>query len=145
MASVTCAGEGGLDPVDAEHDVVGLDAGRGRRPALGDRRELDAVTLLRAPGERVDAEQERDGDQEVHHRAGADDQHPPAVGLLAVGAGLVGGFHLVDVAHADDPDERAERSARTPYSTSPRLKLHSLGPKPMKNWVTFMPAHLAVM
>ena len=35
-------------------------------------------------------------------------------------------------------------SARTPYSVSPRRKLHRRGPNPMKNWVAFMPVHLAV-
>ena len=35
-------------------------------------------------------------------------------------------------------------SRRTPYSVSPRWKLHRRGPKPMKNWVTFMPVDRAV-
>jgi hypothetical protein len=34
--------------------------------------------------------------------------------------------------------------ARTPYSVSPRLKLHSFGPMKRKNWVAFMPVHFAV-
>jgi len=34
-------------------------------------------------------------------------------------------------------------SAATWYSVSPRLKLNSLGPKPMENLSTFTPAHLA--
>ena len=35
-------------------------------------------------------------------------------------------------------------SARTPYSVSPRRKLHRRGPKPRKNWVAFMPVIRAV-
>ena len=34
--------------------------------------------------------------------------------------------------------------ARTPYSVSPRRKLHSRGPKPRKNWVAFIPVIRAV-
>ena len=35
--------------------------------------------------------------------------------------------------------------ARTPYSVSPRRKLHSLGPMKRKNCVAFMPVQRAVM
>ena len=35
-------------------------------------------------------------------------------------------------------------SSRTPYSVSPRWKLHSRGPNPRKNWVAFIPVALAV-
>ena len=35
--------------------------------------------------------------------------------------------------------------ARTPYSVSPRRKLHSFGPMNKKNWVAFMPVHRAVL
>ncbi len=35
-------------------------------------------------------------------------------------------------------------SARTPYSVSPRWKLHSRGPKPRKNCVAFIPVMRAV-
>ena len=34
--------------------------------------------------------------------------------------------------------------ARTPYSVSPRRKLHSFGPMNKKNWVAFMPVQRAV-
>ncbi len=34
--------------------------------------------------------------------------------------------------------------ALTPYSVSPFLRDHSVGPKPTKNWVAFIPKSLAV-
>ena len=54
-------------------------------------------------------EQQRDGDEHVHDRAGADDEHAARVALVAVGPRFVGGVDLVEVVHADDPHERTER------------------------------------
>ena len=42
------------------------------------------------------------GHEEVHGRPGDGHREPPPVGLLAVGAGLVLGVHLLEVAHPDD-------------------------------------------
>ena len=49
-------------------------------------------------GEEADEEDQRD--QQVHGRTGEDHAHPTAVGLGAVGAGLVLRRDLLEVAHA---------------------------------------------
>ena len=61
------------------------------------------------PFDRVDAEQQADRDEHVHQRSGGDDQHPARIGLIPVRPGLVSRIDLVEVVHADDPHERADR------------------------------------
>ncbi len=59
---------------------------------------------------RVHAEQQHDRDEDVHDRAGADDQQTAREGGLAVRPCLVGRLDVVHPVHADDAHERAERN-----------------------------------
>ncbi len=93
--------------VDGDDAVAGLDAGllRGRAVDRGLDPEVVRLGEEVAAGRTEDGEHQEDGDdglEEVHRRAGGGDGEPLGVALLAVGAGLVLGRHLVEVVHADD-------------------------------------------
>ena len=52
------------------------------------------------PGE--DHDEQHQADEQVHGRAGQHDREALGEGLVAVGAGLVGGVDLFEGVHADD-------------------------------------------
>ena len=99
-----------VDAADAEDDVALLRCRR-RRPGCRPPTVVDlgAGQLDELAAWRVHGEQQHDRDQHVHQRAGGDHEQPARERLLPVRAGLVGRRHLVDVVHADDAHEGAER------------------------------------
>ncbi len=98
-----------LDPADRQDDVARLDARGLGAAVLGDAADLGTGTIDQLARRGEDAEQQHDGEQQVHQRSGGDHEHPPGIRLLPVGPRLVGRRHLVEVVHADDPHERSER------------------------------------
>ncbi|CAB4814742.1 unannotated protein [freshwater metagenome] len=95
--------------VDRHHQIARQQPGLGGGRIGHDACQMHIVRVLHPTGECVDGHDDRERDDQVHDRTGGDHPHPPGVGALTVRLPLVLGGHLVDVGHADDLHEAAER------------------------------------
>ena len=130
-------------PADAQHLVAGAQAGLVGAGALDhvadgprrlvDRRAAEPLGERTAAGHAEDREgddEEDEGLQEVHDRAGRHDQEAPRVRLLPVGAVLVLRRHVgLEVAHPEDAHVGAERDALDAVLGLAPLERPDLGPE----------------
>ncbi len=118
------------DAADGQDDVTLFDAGGLGAGLGGDATHLGSGTFDQLTSNGEHAEQQDDGDQQVHQRPGRDHEHPPGIRLLPVGPRFVGGGHLVEVVHPDDPHERPEREEPNPVLRLPAVETPQPGTEP---------------